>query len=139
MEDFLTTNSNKKWQQLISDHFPLTLNFGELSWGPIPFRFENSWPLHKDFKTVVDSWWIHNPISGWPGHGFMMKLKRLKFELLSWNKSLGSVTENLSTLISQLKTLDNIEDYDCLSTNQKVQRHLLQGQIEDITTREHIY
>ncbi|PWA94690.1 cytochrome P450 [Artemisia annua] len=38
-----------------SDHSPLLLSNCLLDYGPIPFKFYNSWMFHKDFKSVIST------------------------------------------------------------------------------------
>lgn len=38
----------------ISDHCPIWLDCSSYDWGPKPFRFNNCWLQHKDFKDFVD-------------------------------------------------------------------------------------
>jgi hypothetical protein len=42
--------------RVVSDHCPLVLKHNSLDWGPRPFRFNNHWLLHKDFKVLVEEW-----------------------------------------------------------------------------------
>lgn len=87
----------------------------------------------------MDNWWPQNTIQGWPGHGFMMKLKGLKSELRKWNLSQRLSVARLPSLVTQLKMLDDIEDRVPLSMEQISSRRLLREQIEDLSAQEHIY
>lgn len=37
----------------ISDHAPIRLNSGLVDWGPNPFRFNNAWFKHGEFKDFI--------------------------------------------------------------------------------------
>lgn len=41
----------------VSDNCPLLLDTEIPTSGPTPFRFENMWIRHKDFKANVHEWW----------------------------------------------------------------------------------
>lgn len=60
------------------DHYPIYLMLGEESWGLTPVKGVNAWVNHPSFSQMVEAWWSLNPMDGWPGHGFIQKLKRLK-------------------------------------------------------------
>jgi exonuclease III len=57
----------------VSDHCPLVLKNGGWSWGPTPFRFNNFWLNHSEFKGVVEEAWRNQSISGWMS--FVLKEK----------------------------------------------------------------
>jgi hypothetical protein len=62
----------------ISDHCPLILKKDNFDWGPRPFRFNNYWLEHKNFKKIVEETWRNHNVSGWMGHILKEKLKNLK-------------------------------------------------------------
>lgn len=41
----------------VSDHCPILLKQGAQDWGPKPFRFNNCWLGHPDFRKVVEKCW----------------------------------------------------------------------------------
>jgi hypothetical protein len=49
----------------VSDHCPSVLKNGGWSWGPTPFRFNNFWLQHGDFKGVVEDAWRNQNVTGW--------------------------------------------------------------------------
>ncbi|RVX08287.1 hypothetical protein CK203_017628 [Vitis vinifera] len=46
-------------------------------WGPTPFRFENMWLQHPNFKNFRN-WWSGFQGNGWEGHKFMKRLQYVK-------------------------------------------------------------
>ncbi|RVW69982.1 putative mitochondrial protein [Vitis vinifera] len=50
-----------------SDHSPICLETNPLKWGPTPFRFENMWLLHPEFKEKFRDWWQECTVEGWEG------------------------------------------------------------------------
>ena len=62
-------------------------------WGPTPFRFENMWLQHPNFKNFRN-WWSGFQGNGWEGHKFMRRLQYVKAKLKEWNKySFGELKE----------------------------------------------
>ncbi|XP_058767746.1 uncharacterized protein LOC131641470 [Vicia villosa] len=61
----LSRNMMEEWDVIdqridkrdISDHTPIRLNVGKIDWGPKPFRFNNEWYKHKDFKEFIKVEW----------------------------------------------------------------------------------
>ncbi|MCH80359.1 endonuclease/exonuclease/phosphatase family protein, partial [Trifolium medium] len=49
----------------VSDHCPLILRCGNVDWGPRPFRFNNHWLQHGDFKRLVEDAWREQEVEGW--------------------------------------------------------------------------
>ncbi|RVW91468.1 Transposon TX1 uncharacterized 149 kDa protein [Vitis vinifera] len=48
-----------------SDHWPIVMDTNPFMWGPTPFRFENMWLQHTNFKENFRDWW-----SGFQGIGW---------------------------------------------------------------------
>lgn len=72
--------------RVVLDHFPLILESSPVSWVPTPFRFENMWLLHNDFKKNIREWWVEGEEQGWAGFRFIRKLTFAKEKLKVWNK-----------------------------------------------------
>ena len=71
-----------------SEHSPVSLVW-EDGYPPIrfPFRFEQFWVEHKNFKELVEKWWEEmEPIRGTLIYQFQQKLKKLKEKIRTWNK-----------------------------------------------------
>ena len=64
-----------------SDHWQIVLETNPFKWGPTPFRFENMWLQHPNFKESFRSWWRDFQGNGWEGHKFMRKLQFIKAKL----------------------------------------------------------
>ena len=71
-----------------SDHWPISLSWDwTCSTLRKPFRFEQFWIEHKDFKDLVQQWWQELiPPSGTTMYCFQQKLKMLKSKIRIWNK-----------------------------------------------------
>ena len=90
LDRFLYSN---EWEQLFaqnlqevlprwtSDHWSIVLETNPFKWGPTPFRFENMWLQHPNFKERFGSWWRELQGNGWEGHKFMRKLQFVKAKL----------------------------------------------------------
>ncbi|MCH90117.1 transposon TX1 putative 149 kDa protein, partial [Trifolium medium] len=91
----------------VSDHCPLVVRFSHGDWGPRPFRFNNHWLEHKDFKSLVESYWRNSNYSGWMAYVLKEKLKGLKTVIKEWNRqSYGAVDAKIEKLISEISMLD---------------------------------
>lgn len=43
--------------RITSDHHPIISDTNAVKWGLTPFKFENMWLQHKDFKGKFRRWW----------------------------------------------------------------------------------
>ena len=73
-----------------------------------PFRFEQFWLEHKDFKERVTQWWQELvPPHGTNMYRFQQKLKALKSKIRTWNKEeFGNIFEYKKRLISELELIN---------------------------------
>jgi hypothetical protein len=91
----------------ISDHCPLILKRSNFDWGPKPFRFNNHWLVHKDYKNVVEEIWRNQSINGWMGIMLKEKLKSIKIRLKEWSKEeFGGMEARITSLIEDIQELD---------------------------------
>jgi hypothetical protein len=91
----------------ISDHCPLLLKRNNCDWGPRPFRFNNHWLVHKDYKKVVEETWRSQTVNGWMGFILREKLKSIKNRLKVWSKEeFGGMDDRISSLIDEIHDLD---------------------------------
>ncbi|RVW87592.1 putative ribonuclease H protein [Vitis vinifera] len=74
-DTFFSQSFQEALPRWTSDHSPIGLETNPLKWGPTPFRFENMWLLHPEFKEKFRVWWQECTGEGWEGHKFMRKLK----------------------------------------------------------------
>ncbi|XP_023749748.1 uncharacterized protein LOC111898035 [Lactuca sativa] len=74
-----------------SDHSLVLLKPSSLNFGPPPFRFFNSWMLHKDFDTIFDNAWKNFSSFGAPDQYFLAKLKYLKGILKNWRSDVSKL------------------------------------------------
>ena len=70
----------------VSDHCPLILKEAGWDWGPRPFRFNNYWMEHQNFKRVVEEAWRGLGRQGWLSFVLKEKLKGLKLIIKEWHK-----------------------------------------------------
>ena len=90
------------------DHWPIYLRWDwSCSTLRKPFKFEQFWMEHKDFKDIVQQWWQELvPSSGTTMYCFQQKLKMLKSKIRIWNKEeFGNIFEDKIRLISELDQL----------------------------------
>lgn len=92
-----------------SDHTPIRLNCGVIDWGPKPFRFNNSWLKHKDFKEFVCSEWGKLKMVGRGDFVLFEKLKLLKISLRRWNcEVFGWMDLKVKDGVERINDLDNL-------------------------------
>eukprot|EP00253_Pinus_taeda_P013228 PITA_13228 len=67
-----------------SDHkaVVLTLDKG-INLGPLPFKYNKSWDIHEDFRTLVRKQWA-NEVLGLPHFVWETKLKQLRTVIKQW-------------------------------------------------------
>ncbi|MGA2958905.1 MAG: hypothetical protein ABSF48_24705, partial [Thermodesulfobacteriota bacterium] len=86
-----------------SDHWSICLQW-EWSNASLfkPFRFEQFWLEHKDFKELVSQWWQEIvPPRGTGMFQFQQKLKALKDKIKAWNKSdFGNIFQDNARVVA---------------------------------------
>ncbi|MCI08407.1 putative transposon TX1 protein, partial [Trifolium medium] len=93
--------------RVVSDHCPLVLRYNSVDWGPRPFRFNNHWLLHKDFKSLVEEWWRSQSYSGWMGFVLKEKVNGLKGVIKAWGKEVyGAIDSKIRLLVEDIKDVD---------------------------------
>jgi hypothetical protein len=87
-----------------------------VDWGPRPFRFNNHWLLHKDFKAVVEVFWRGCSVTGWMAYVLKENLKGLKMCIKDWNSvTYGSMDTKITKLILDISNLDRRSEQAGLS------------------------
>ncbi|WKA01530.1 hypothetical protein VitviT2T_019810 [Vitis vinifera] len=123
-----------------SDHWPIVMDTNPFMWGPTPFRFENMWLQHTNFKENLRDWWSGFQGNGWEGHKFMRRLQYVKAKLKEWNKfSFGELKEKKKSILNDLANFDAIEQEGGLNPDLLSQRALRKGELEELILREEIH
>jgi exonuclease III len=124
-----------------SDHWPilLTLNITGTP-GRKPFRFEKFWLTHPDFQANIKAWWEEAAIhTGTPMYRFQQRLKNLKLQLKTWNKStFGNIFQAQEHLQQQMQTLQHQIRTQGLTEALKTQETLLNNQIVERKAQEEV-
>ncbi|XP_045831276.1 uncharacterized protein LOC123922622 [Trifolium pratense] len=95
----------------ISDQCPIWLLCSNLNWGPKPFKLNNCWLEHAEFKPFVAKIWEKLNIKGKKAFVIKEKLKRLKEELRGWNKEVfGMLDLNIENTVKDLNEAEGIID-----------------------------
>ena len=63
---------------LVSDHYPILLDGGDLRKGLTPFRFKNMWLKEKGFRYILQTGWQGLNFRGLASFVLVTKLKALK-------------------------------------------------------------
>ncbi|RVX04307.1 Beta-arabinofuranosyltransferase RAY1 [Vitis vinifera] len=123
-----------------SDHWPIVMDTNPFMWGLTPFRFENMWLQHTNFKENFRDWWSGFQGNGWEGHKFMRRLQYVKAKLKEWNKfSFGELKEKKKSILNDLANFDAIEHEGGLNPDLLSQRASRKGELEELILREEIH
>jgi len=110
----------------VSDHCALILKDINIDWGPKPFRCLDVWQKDVRFKELVRTKWKSYVIRGNGLYILKEKLKRLKFDIRSWNKSVfGDVNKQRVELEKRIQVLDEKDDEGELSVEDREERRQL--------------
>ncbi|PNX97198.1 cysteine-rich receptor-like protein kinase, partial [Trifolium pratense] len=93
----------------ISDHCPIWLICSKLDWGPKPFKFNNCWLDHNEFKPFVENLWGNLQVGGKKAYVMKEKLKKAKEELKKWNKEVFGVLDlNIEKTVQELNEVEGL-------------------------------
>jgi hypothetical protein len=103
-----------------SDHFPIVLTYGGRLGGRISFKFENMWLKEEGFVDRVRGWWSSYQFQGTPSFILVKKLKALKRDIKSWNKTaFGNVGALVKERVDELKALESAAEGGGISEEEK--------------------
>ncbi|KAF5441980.1 hypothetical protein F2P56_037074 [Juglans regia] len=99
-----------------SDHSPMFLEMKKdlFAYGPPPFRFQQMWIDHPDFRPFVEQVW-QEEVAGTGLLRLALKLKKLRGALRVWNKQIFGRTEfHLQEIQAQIDSLESAlqQDWD---------------------------
>ena len=138
-ENFLSV-CQRHLSRLLSDHFPILLEGGNLHGGKKPFRFENMWLKDEGFLERVSSWWETYLFQGTPSFSLANKLKMLKLDLKRWNvEEFGNIGLRVQNLWKDFNELEVIEDDRVPSVEESREKDRIRGELEKATLLEEIY
>jgi hypothetical protein len=120
IDQFLVYSELETWfpgiPRLCSDHFPILLDTGDVSWGRRPFKFENMWLKVDGFVARVKQWWDSYVFEGTLSFVVARKLKALKLDLKRWNGEVfGNIERNKRILLEDLQLFDMHEESRALN------------------------
>ncbi|XP_058772452.1 uncharacterized protein LOC131646435 [Vicia villosa] len=95
-------------KRINSDHCPVWLKPANGDWGPKPFRFNNGWFKHDEFRSFVAEEWNLIQVAGRGDFILYEKLKKLKQALKKWNnETFGWIDLSIEEKINEQHDLDN--------------------------------
>ena len=137
-ENFLSV-CQRHLSRLLSDHFPILLEGGNLHGGKKPFRFENMWLKDEGFLERVSSWWETYLFQGTPSFSLANKLKMLKLDLKRWNvEEFGNIGLRVQNLWKDFNELEVIDDDRVPSVEESREQDRIRGELEKATLLEEI-
>ena len=66
LADYLTLFAQRRLSRVLSNHYPILLEWGSHWRGRTPFRFENMWLRVENFVDKVKAWWASYLFQGNP-------------------------------------------------------------------------
>ncbi|PWA71971.1 SGNH hydrolase-type esterase domain-containing protein [Artemisia annua] len=121
-----------------SDHCPLVLKTHSTDFGPIPFKFFNSWLLDEDFPSIVSSSWYnhHAPNSSYQNHHpstiLKSKLQSLKKHIRDWHASVSFKEHGkISEFKAKISVFDTKAEHGTLGEHEMFEHLDLLKKIED--------
>uniref|UniRef100_A0A2N9H2I2 Endonuclease/exonuclease/phosphatase domain-containing protein n=1 Tax=Fagus sylvatica TaxID=28930 RepID=A0A2N9H2I2_FAGSY len=138
-EDQFPSITQRRLPRLLSDHFPLLLECGQIQLGKRPFRFENMWLKAEGFMDHVRQWWGSYQFHGSPSHVLANNLKALKTDLKNWNiESFGNVMVKRNQLWLDMAELDRVAEGRALSMSEKDHKTKIVEELEKMALLEEI-
>ncbi|XP_071729028.1 uncharacterized protein [Rutidosis leptorrhynchoides] len=114
-----------------SDHFPLLARVNKNDYGPIPFKFYNSWLTCSDFDELVRDKWSEDE------RVFHDKLKELKMSIKAWMiEKRRCDNANKTTIINRISELDDKIDDNVIDEAEMVERGDLAQQLHNLKQEE---
>ncbi|GJU72569.1 RNA-directed DNA polymerase, eukaryota [Tanacetum coccineum] len=95
----------------VSDHRPIILKHALVDFGPVPFKFYNSWLSEPSLDALIKSVWHEPDLSVGASSiiSFKDKLKKLKLAIKSWAKYLTEAKcKDKNALISNIKEMKTL-------------------------------
>nr|GEZ05878.1 cytochrome P450 [Tanacetum cinerariifolium] len=80
------TNHSTALPRKFSDHCPILMESNSADFGPVTFKFFNSWLNEESINLLVQSSWVDEPGCR-PDVNLCSKLKALKAKLKPWSKN----------------------------------------------------
>lgn len=114
----------------LSDHHPIMVEVGGMASGKSSFKFEKMWLKEAGFVDKVQERWAAYVFEGTPSFVLASKLKALKGDLKTWNRTVfGDVCFRRQCKMSELLDLDVKEGNGGLSLEEKSSKEVLRSKL----------
>ena len=108
-----------------------------IDWGPKPFRCLDVWQKDTRFKELVRTKWEKYIINGNGLYVLKEKLKRLKFDIRCWKKSVyGDVNKQKEELENRIQVLHGKDDEGELSVEEGEERKQLLADLGQVRVKQ---
>lgn len=125
--------------RLGSDHVPIRLEVGLLSFNPKPFRYELMWSSAEGFKELVNQWWESESPVGCGAFVMAKKVAALRGHLRRWAKmSFGSIKLKKLDLLHEIDKFDVLKESKRLDPREVQQEQDLRDKIGELLKFEEI-
>lgn len=113
----------------ISDHTPCVLTVDTAIPKCNLFHFESFWPDHPGFMNVLKESWCKPTKCSSSATNISAKLKRLRYALKKWSKSLSKLSLLIQNCNTVLLNLDELENLRSLTIPERNFRNILKAHI----------
>jgi len=103
------------------------------------FRFENYWTEHNDYYSVVQDSWSQSELHPDSASNLAAKLKRLRYALKAWSKSLSNLNQLINNCNTVILFLDTLEDRRSLFNTEADLRKIVKEQMARLLHFKQLY
>ncbi|XP_020270858.1 uncharacterized protein LOC109846046 [Asparagus officinalis] len=136
-EDIFPFSKQQGLSSQLSDHAPISFDFGDTQCYVKKFRFENIWLRSEEFINNVPVWWRCAPSSGSAAKNIVGKLRFMRKCIKQWmHSNFHSVRQQKKDLLDNLLTWEVLEENRDLSDDELIKKNNTVLQLNEILLQE---